>query len=266
MMASRNFAAVAACVAAAGCADTRGIAQESGNTAHIVHARDIEFRRPIFFAPEMAALWGDRNEGASGNMEKQTAAAVSALHVHPNDTYAVVLKGRVTHQFEGGEVGPELGPGSYYTLPAESAHISTCLAGGDCLFAYWQPGKLGYTEVKPNTASNKQPGVKVPAESIAYTPTDVNGLSRASLWGKAGAEPTGTLEKLAAGGATPDTSFPVDTHGVVVAGNARVQLAGGNPGEALPVGSYYVIPAGTGFRRSCEPGTECLFLHLHPYR
>jgi hypothetical protein len=250
-----------------GCAGSQaGLASEKGNTLLVVPAEKVEFRRPIFFAPEMAGLWGDRSKGASGNMEKQAPGAVSALHKHPHKTYAVVLKGTFTHQFEGKAESPKLETGSYYTLPAEAPHVSTCVAGGDCLIAYWQPGALGYTEVKAGELAGKtfEEEEMVPAEAVRYEPTGTPGLSRALLWGQPGQEPSGTLERLAAEGSALATSLPVDLHGVVVAGTATLKAGDSPESGPLATGSYYVIPAGLPSTRTCAAGTDCLFLHFQP--
>ena len=175
------------------------LALELRNPAPLLVAyEEIEFHRPIpIVAPEMAALWGDRDAGASGNEERQPAGAVSALHIHPSDTYAVVLRGEMTHQFEGGPAAPVLGPGSFYTLPAESAHTSTCRSGADCLIAYWQPDKLGYSGVSPKEYASK-PGQALTAAEIPFVEVPER-PGAAHLWGDPTRGRTGWMERQAAG-------------------------------------------------------------------
>ena len=169
---------------------------------------EIAFHRPIpIVAPEMAALWGDRSAGASGNEEKQPAGKVSALHVHPNDTYAMVIQGRMTHAFEGGPAAVELGPGSFYTLPAGAPHVSACLDGSDCLIVYWQPGKLGYEEVKSGSHGGGAPGIARPAASIQLAPASPGALPTALLWGEPAKGKTGILEGQEPGAEAPARTY-----------------------------------------------------------
>lgn len=230
------------------------LAQELHNPApRWVPYEEITFHRPIpIVAPEMAALWGDRDQGASGNLEKQPAGAVSALHVHPNDTYALVLRGRMTHQFEGGPAAPVLGPGSFYTLPADAPHVSTCLAGEDCLIAYWQPGPLGYTEVDPGEKPSR-PGLAQPAAEVAFS--GAAGRSSAPLWGDPSRGRVGVMERIAPGaGVSFDATG--ETHGVVLTGALRREVPG-QAAQTLGPGSYLVLPAGHEDRATCSPTTEC---------
>lgn len=99
-----------------------------------------------------------------------------------------MLKGTFTHQFEGKAESPRLGPGSYYTPPTEAPHVSTCVAGSNCLIAYWQPGSLGYIQVRPGEPAGKtfEQEEMVSAEAVCYEPACTPGLSRALLWGQPG--------------------------------------------------------------------------------
>jgi quercetin dioxygenase-like cupin family protein len=253
---------------ASGCATAPPLAKEAGNADGLaVPFAQIAFARPIpIVAPEMAALWGDRSEGASGNEEKQPAGAVSALHTHPNDTYAMVLRGRMTHQFEGAPAAPELGPGSFYTLPRGAPHVSTCLAGEDCLIVYWQPGKLGYDEVKPGSQKGFTAGVARPAEAIELSAQGGSELPHAVLWGEPDKGLTGTLWSQAPGTGSAARTSPSDTHGIVIRGEVSVTIGGGAASPPLGPGSYYVVPAGKTLISSCAGKEECRYLHFEAPR
>lgn len=248
-----------------GCGSSAGLAQESKNpSAVLVPFDEITFHRPIpIVAPEMAALWGDRSMGASGNEEKQPAGKVSALHVHPSDTYAMVIQGRMTHAFEGGPAAVELGPGSFYTLPAGAPHTSACLDGSDCLIAYWQPGKLGYEEVKSGSHSVVAPGIARPAASILLAPSSPGALLTALLWGEPTKGKTGILEGQEPGAEAPAHTYAGDVHGVVIAGRAAVSIGGGAR-RTLGPGSYYVVPAGKAITARCEGPEACRTLVFQP--
>lgn len=252
-------------VGLAGCASSAGLALPSKNPAPILAPfEELTFRRPIpIVAPEMAALWGDRTLGASGNEEKQPAGKISALHVHPNDTYAMVIAGRMTHAFEGGPAAVELGPGSFYTLPAGAPHVSACLEGSECLIVYWQPGKLGYQEVKTGSLSGITPGIARPSASITLAPGEAGELPATRLWGDPARGNTGTLEGQEPGTAAPTPPRAGDVHGVVIAGRATLSIGGG-AGRTLGPGSYYVVPAGMACQRRCEGPAACRYLTFQP--
>jgi quercetin dioxygenase-like cupin family protein len=248
-----------------GCGSPASLAQEARNSRAVaVPFEQIEFHRPIpIVAPEMASLWGDRSIGASGNEEKQPAGKTSALHVHPSDTYAMVIQGRMTHAFEGGPAPVELGPGSFYTLPANAPHVSACLPGSDCLIVYWQPGKLGYEEVKKGSREGFALGVAKPAKDIALVTSTAGALPSALLWGDPAKGKTGTLEGQEPGAAPVEARYPGDTHGIVISGKASMAIDGGAH-TLLGPGSYYVVPAGKSLARRCEGPEACRYLHFQP--
>ena len=247
-----------------GCGGPASLAQETMNpAAKLVPFEEIEFRRPVpIVAPEMAALWGARSRGASGNEEKQPAGKVSALHVHPNDTYALVITGRMTHAFEGGPPAVELGPGSFYTLPAGSPHVSACLDGSDCLITYWQPGKLGYKRVRKGSRASVA-GVARPAASIALAADGVGVLPSALLWGDPAVGKTGVLEGQEAGAAPAMRTYVGDVHGVVIVGKATITVADAAP-RMLGPGSYFVVPVGAKLGTRCEGPAACRYLLFQP--
>ena len=245
-----------------GCAQAP-LGQETKNPSPVmIPYEQIEFRRPIpIVAPQMAALWGDRDEGASGNEERQPAGAVSDLHIHPNDTFAVVIQGQMTHQFEGGPAAPILGPGSFYTLPAESPHISTCREGADCLIAYWQPGKLGYSKVKPSEKAPK-PGQAIPASEVAFVEAEGKPAA-ALLWGSPQAGKSGVMERQAAGAAPMTRQYNSEAHGILVTGGASLSI-NSSPPQTLSTGSYFIIPEKAPLQTACTGPDECRFLLFFP--
>jgi len=249
----------------AACRVPPGLAQESKNPHPVIRSfEELEFRRPIpIFAPEMAALWGDRSVGASGNEEKQPAGKSSALHVHPNDTHALVIQGRMTHAFEGQPAPIELGPGAYYTLPAEAPHVSTCLASSDCLIAYWQPGKLGYKGVRAGSRQGFAAGVARPAAEIQLVAATPTALPSALLWGDPAQGRIGTLVGQEPDGRLVERRDTGDIHGIVIIGTASVAIQGGET-RTLGPGSYYMVPAGATLASRCDGPAACRYLHFQP--
>jgi len=76
----------------------------------------------------------------------------SSWHTHDSDYTAVVVKGVITHQVQGGEEH-KLTAGSYWTQGAKGNHTNKCLAeGGECTVFANAPKGFSFT---PKTAEGK---------------------------------------------------------------------------------------------------------------
>ena len=95
---------------------------------------------------QMAVVWGNPNEGASGILIKFPAGVEPGWHWHTAAYQAVVVQGNVTHTVQG--AAPQTGgPGSVWSQPATQVHDDKCEAGGECIvFAYFD-GKVDFKPV-----------------------------------------------------------------------------------------------------------------------
>ena len=97
--------------------------------------------------PEMAVVWGDPKTGPHGSLLRFRPGAVAGLHVHPHDSYGVVVEGMLVHTYQGQPPGEPLGPGSWYFEPAGVPHVSTCGVEGPCVVLVHNPGPFGFEPV-----------------------------------------------------------------------------------------------------------------------
>lgn len=81
-----------------------------------------------------ASLWGG-DEGQHGGFTRFAADFITPPHKHSHPYHAVVLKGTVINPFEGGEA-LEMGPGSYWYVPAGMVHTTGCVSEEPCEFYY----------------------------------------------------------------------------------------------------------------------------------
>lgn len=104
--------------------------------------------------PGFATVMGDsKKKGAPVQMfMKFPAGFDSGWHTHDGEYTAVVVKGIITHQVQGGEEH-QLHQGSLWTQPGKANHINKCLAeGGECILYGNMPKGFSFT---PKTAEGK---------------------------------------------------------------------------------------------------------------
>lgn len=89
---------------------------------------------------KQAILWGDPNKGAHGALVKFPAGTEVPLHTHSHEGRGVVISGTLAIALED-QPPKELGPGSYFLVPAALKHKTICKSGADhCLFLDQSPG------------------------------------------------------------------------------------------------------------------------------
>lgn len=81
---------------------------------------------------KQAVLWGDPTKGAHGMFVSLPAGTEVPMHTHSHDGRGAVISGTVVIGLEG-KTPKELGPGSYYFVPGEQKHTTSCKSGADCL-------------------------------------------------------------------------------------------------------------------------------------
>ena len=88
---------------------------------------------------KQAVLWGDPSKGAHGMFVTFPAGTEVPLHTHSHDGRGAVISGTVVITLEG-KTPKELEPGSYFFVPAEQKHTTSCKSGANCLFLDQSPG------------------------------------------------------------------------------------------------------------------------------
>ncbi|MBT4905336.1 MAG: DUF4437 domain-containing protein [Rhodospirillaceae bacterium] len=88
-------------------------------------------------AIRMATAFGDRATGQHGTFGKFPANFITPVHTHTGAYHGIVVKGVMTNPFKGETAAPELGAGSYWYVPAGSAHATACVSDTPCEFFFF---------------------------------------------------------------------------------------------------------------------------------
>jgi hypothetical protein len=84
----------------------------------------------------MAGAWGDRATGQHGTFGTFQPDFTTPFHTHTGAYHRVVIEGVMTNPFEGEADAPEMGPGSYWYVPAGAAHATACISDTPCRFYF----------------------------------------------------------------------------------------------------------------------------------
>jgi quercetin dioxygenase-like cupin family protein len=96
-----------------------------------------------------AALQGDRFSEAYQALVRLPAGTISPPHVKTANMFGVMLEGEMTHYASGDdpENARRMGPGSFYSIEAGTAHISACVSEMPCVAYLYQDGAFDFLPV-----------------------------------------------------------------------------------------------------------------------
>lgn len=99
---------------------------------------------------KLATLVGDPKKGPYGALLRIPAGSTSALRAHTGAYEAVEISGTSSHWLRGedGTKAKKMTPGSYWTIPGKTEHVSSCAAGADCVMYLWQKSKYDVLPAK----------------------------------------------------------------------------------------------------------------------
>jgi hypothetical protein len=125
--------------------------------------------------PKLGNLTGDYKKGAYGALMKLPAGFTSPMHSHTGAYEAIEIQGTSSHWMKGedGTKAKKMTPGSYWSMPGKSEHVSSCAAGQDCIFYVWQKTKFDFVPAKEDKAAGSAAAAKATgsaAGSAAKTP------------------------------------------------------------------------------------------------
>lgn len=106
-----------------------------------VPAGEAEFTDIVPGVVAFATVAGDRESGAHGTFVRIPKGQKTPLHTHGGAYDAVVIEGIFENPIDGDPSSVvRLGPGSYYHVPADAAHVSGCAEDSptDCLTYFHQ--------------------------------------------------------------------------------------------------------------------------------
>ena len=97
-----------------------------------------------------AALKGDRFSEPYQALVRLPAGTVSPPHVKTANMFGVMLEGEMIHygHDEDPETARKMGPGSFYSIAAGTAHISACVSETPCIAYLYQDGVFDFLPVK----------------------------------------------------------------------------------------------------------------------
>jgi len=80
--------------------------------------------------------YGDRETGEYGSFVSFPSEFVTPDHSHTNAYHGVVITGTMINPMaaDGDELPIQLGPGSYWFVPAGKTHITACISDSPCTF------------------------------------------------------------------------------------------------------------------------------------
>ncbi|MEJ6393608.1 DUF4437 domain-containing protein [Gymnodinialimonas sp. 2305UL16-5] len=98
-----------------------------------------------------AALQGDRFVEPYQALVRLPAGTVSPPHVKTANMFGVMLEGEMIHYRSGdaSETARRIGPGSFYSIAAGTAHISACVSEIPCIAYLYQDGAFDFLPVTP---------------------------------------------------------------------------------------------------------------------
>ena len=97
-------------------------------------------------AIQMGTAWGDRATGAHGTFGKFIGNFATPFHKHSEAYHGVVLSGTMTNPFKGiDEDNPaRMQVGSYWYVPANAVHATTCVSAEPCSFFFTADGSFDF--------------------------------------------------------------------------------------------------------------------------
>ena len=96
-----------------------------------------------------AALSGDRWSEPYFAMVRLPAGTASPLHFKTAAMFGVMIEGQMTHATPQQDSPAVIGPGAYYNVPANLAHVSTCVSAEPCVTMLYQDGAFDFNPVQP---------------------------------------------------------------------------------------------------------------------
>lgn len=199
---------------------------------------------------EFGTVSGDRMKGAHGTFIKVVKGTGTPAHTHSNSYRGVVLKGLVENPFAGNAATQvKMGPGSYYSVPAGSEHITRCADDSptDCLSYIYQEAAFDFnpdvTGVNPELG--KSAGI-VLAKDVKYDVIMPGVAEFGTVYGDRTKGAHGTFVTIVKGKGTPAHKHSDAYHAVVLAGVVEnpIPYNQSKPTRLGP-GSYYHVPAGS---------------------
>ena len=99
-------------------------------------------------AIQFGSAWGNFGKTEHGTFGKFPPKFKKPFHTHSGAYHGVVIKGVMTNPFKGEKNSPQMKPGSYWYVPANSVHATACVSAEPCQFYFHAAGNFDFVEHK----------------------------------------------------------------------------------------------------------------------
>ncbi len=158
---------------------------------------------------KLAVLAGDTKKGPYGALLRLPSGYTSPLRALGGAYEAVEIAGTSSHWMKGedGTKAKKMTPGSYWSIPAKTEHVSACAPGTDCVIYMWQKTKYDVLPVKDDKAALAgRDGKPVGSGSAAAIGTTAGSAAKAATSTGAGGAAQSNTATSKAGTASPSAT------------------------------------------------------------
>ncbi|MFT7520725.1 MAG: quercetin dioxygenase-like cupin family protein [Kiritimatiellia bacterium] len=235
-------------------ADAAGLAGVAKTQASLTFDKPFGPDAPV----QMATVVGDRATGAHGTIGIFGPGFNSGPHTHTGAYHGVVLQGRISNPFGTETDAPELGPGSYWLVPAGEQHATVCVSSDeDCIFYFHADDAFDFTPIDELTDAPSSEAKAIDAASFEFEEV-APFVSMAGAWGDRNSGSHGTFGRFPGNATSPVHVHSSEYTGVVISGTVINPFADGVE-TALSTGGSWQVPVNSEHRTACTSGEDCLF-------
>jgi mannose-6-phosphate isomerase-like protein (cupin superfamily) len=225
-------------------------------SATIVDEADVEFAEISPFAT-FGSAEGDFTSGPHSTFGIFGAGASSPPHTHSSSYYAVVLSGDMANPFGTETNPPTLTPGSFWAVPADDEHVTSCLTTQNgCRFFFHAAAAFDFTPIDEVVEARTAEASATPMQDFSFEQLDPYDGS-APLWGDPEAGRYGAMIRLDAGQDTGELAYRNAITLVPVIGQLSIDTDDEN--SAIGAGSLLEAEANTPHTLSCDDAVDCIF-------
>lgn len=105
---------------------------QTSDEAVVLEVEDVEWTE-IVPGVDFGAVYGVFTEEPHGKMVRFEPGLVSPMHTHTHAYHGVVIEGTAINPYEGEDPPVEMGPGTYWYVPAGVPHKTGCVSEEPCL-------------------------------------------------------------------------------------------------------------------------------------
>ncbi len=228
----------------------------------VLRAEDRIFPPELDFGfVRFAPGWGDFEAGPYGTFAIIPGATATPPHVHRGAYSGVVIRGTLINPFGTEDDPPQLGPGSFWHVPAGEQHVTACVSEEGCWGYLYADEGFDFTPIDALTDPRSDQAVTRAAETIApeaFAPF----VSFETVEGDFAEGPHGTFGVFGGGRAAPAHVHSAEYHGVAITGALINPFAGETDPPSMSPGSLWTVPSNAEHVTACESEEDCLiFIH-----